>query len=97
MKKLIDIGNTFFSSDNKLVLGGANSALDNLTKTEISDLINKKVILKRPGFHDIILNVLEVEITYSIIDQKNIFILVNDDLSPKDIINGSELYLYTET
>ena len=35
MKKLINIGGNYFSSDNKLVLIGTNSVFDNLWENDI--------------------------------------------------------------
>jgi hypothetical protein len=93
MGKLIDIFDVFLLPNNKLVLGGINDALNHFWIEEVKNLIkDKNVILKRPGFNDVLLNVLDVEITNSLIDQKNFFLLINNNLSPSDIVKGSEVY-----
>ena len=93
MEKLIDIFDAFLLPNTKLVLGGINNVLNNFWIKEIKTLItDKNVILKRPGFDNIVLNVLDVEVTNSLIDQKNFFLLINNDLSPSDIVKDSEVY-----
>lgn len=93
MKKLMHTFDSFLLTNNKLVVGGINRALDDLWANEIKDLIkNKKVILKRPKFDDVVLNVLDVEVINSIANKKNFFLLINNSLSPNDIVDGSEIY-----
>ena len=93
MKKLIDIGGTYFSSDNKLVLIGTNIVFDNLLENDIKNLIkNKKVTLSRPEFDDVELNILDIKVANSLIDKKNFFLLIGNNLSPDDIVDGSEIY-----
>ncbi len=73
MKKLInvyDVHDFLIGSNNKSVLAGTNSAFDKLSKEEISCLIDKKVVLKRSGFNDVLLNVAYVDVSSSIIDKK---------------------------
>jgi hypothetical protein len=93
MKKLLSIFDAFLLPNNKLVLGGINSNLDNLWAQEMKELIKgKHIILKRPGLDDVTLNVLDVEVTNSLIDKKNFFFLINENLTPKDIIKNSIIY-----
>lgn len=92
MKKLIDIHDSFLKSDKKLVLGGTNNLLDKLSKEEIKGLVGKMIILKRPGLEDMLLHVLDVDISNSMANKKNIFILVNEKLAPFEIIGGSQVY-----
>ena len=76
MEKLIDIFDAFLLPNNKLILGGINSDFDDLWVNEMKELIkNKNIILKRPGFDNIVLNVLDVEATNSLLDKKNFFLL----------------------
>ena len=95
MEKLINVYHVhdfIVNSNNKSILIGTSSAFDKLSKEEICSLIKKKVVLKRPGLEDILLNVTYVDVSSSLIDQKNIFILVDEHLSPNDIVDGSEIY-----
>lgn len=93
MEKLIDIFDAFLLPNHKLVLGGINNALNDFWIKEVKTLLkDKNVILKRPGFDDIVLNVLDVEVTNSLIDQKNFFLLINNNLAPSDIVKNSEVY-----
>ncbi len=93
MKKLMDIFHSVLLPNNKLVLSGVNPKFDNLWANEIKKLIETMdIILKRPGFDDVVLRVLDVEVSNSISDQKTFFILVDENLSPNDIVDGSEIY-----
>jgi hypothetical protein len=93
MKKLMYTFDSFLLTNNKLVVGGINRALDDLWANEIKNLIkNKKVILKRPKLDDVVLDVLDVEVINSIANKKNFFLLINNNLSPNDIVVGSEIY-----
>lgn len=93
MKKLMYTFDSFLLTNKKLVIGGINRTLDNLWANDIKNLIkNKKVILKRPKLDDVVLDVLDVEVINSIADKKNFFLLINNNLSPNDIVDGSEIY-----
>jgi hypothetical protein len=93
MKKLMNIFHSVLLPNNKLVLSGVNPKFDNLWANEIKNLIeNMTVILKRPGFNDVVLHVVDIEVSNSISDKKTFFVLIDESLSPEDIIEGSELY-----
>ena len=71
MKKLMNIFHSVLLPNNKLVLSWVNPKFDNLWANEIKNLIeNMMVILKRPGFDDVVLHVLDVEVSNSISDKK---------------------------
>lgn len=56
----------------KLVLGSINNTLNDCWIKEIKALIqNKNIILKKPGFDNVMLSVLDVEANNSLLDQKN--------------------------
>ena len=93
MKKLMDIFHSILLPNNKLVLSGINPKFDNLWANEIKKLIeNMAVVLKRPGFDDVVLHVLDIEVSNSICDQKTFFILIDENFCPEDIVVGSEIY-----
>lgn len=97
MLKLIDVHDSFLKSNKKLVLGGTNNQLNKLSIKEIKELIGKKIVLKRPGIKDTLLHVLDVDISNSIANQKNIFILVNERINPADVVKGSQICTYNGT
>ena len=90
MKYLYDV---FFVMDipsKGFLIGGANSDLDPLTKEEIVDYIGEKVIVTDDSNNRVTVDVLGVEITSSIVDRKNIYILIPSEYN--SVAVGSSVY-----
>jgi hypothetical protein len=92
MKKLFTVYDSFPLSIKGTAIAGTNDEFDLLSKNEIQRLIGENVILRRVGMEDLRLQVKEVEISVSLINKKNIFIHVTDEIQSRDIPIGSEIY-----
>ena len=84
MRKIMKIFDVFEAKNRGIVVGGSDPALDRLAPSQIQDLIGTEVEAKY--------RVLDVQITYSVIDQKNVFILLPSETKKEDIEVGAILY-----
>jgi hypothetical protein len=92
MRKIMKIFDVFEAKNRGIVVGGSDRALDTLAPDQIRDLIGMEVeVLNTDGAKGQY-RVLDVQITYSITNQKNVFILLPPDTRKEDIELGAELY-----
>jgi hypothetical protein len=92
VRKVIEIFDVFEVKDRGIVVAGVNAALDLLAPDQVRDLVGKEVtthstdgrIEKHP--------VIDVQTTSSILNQKNIFILLPLTAKTKDIKVGAVVF-----
>ena len=95
MKKILNVYDIFEVNEKGVVIVGTNPSFDNLKIDDISKLVGKKILLSSNN-KSIILNVLCVECSTSIINKKNIFIIVNKDKDIKEFVTMQNLKVYIE-
>ncbi len=66
--------------------------MDNLTTSDIQNLIGHRIILRKFGNEVLELEVINVDTSSSILNKKNIFILVKNKILPNEIPKKSEVY-----
>lgn len=92
MRKIIDIFDVFEVKNRGIVIAGVNQALDPLTRDQIRDFVGTEVeVVNRDGAKRKY-RVFGVQVTSSIIDKKNIFILLPPDVRREDIEMRAVVY-----
>lgn len=76
MEEIMKIQDVFEAPTRGVVVGGVNAELDCLSIAEIKDRIGRKVRLHNPGGSVIEAEVIDVEVSNSLIDRKNIYVLL---------------------
>lgn len=92
MRKIMKIFDVFEAKNRGIVVGGSDPALDRLAPSQIQDLIGTEVEILNTDGAKAKYRVLDVQITYSVIDQKNVFILLPSETKKEDIEVGAILY-----
>ena len=96
MRKIMKIFDVFEAKNRGIVVGGSDRALDTLAPDQIRDLIGTEVEVLNANGAKAKHRVLDVHISYSIIDQKNLFILLPPDTKREDVGVGSVVYSLAE-
>ena len=92
MRKIMTIFDVFEAKNRGIVVGGSDRALDTLAPLQIRDLIGTEVAVLNTDGTTAKYRVLDVQITYSLINKKNVFILLPSDTKKDDIELGAVLY-----
>ena len=84
--KIFDI---FETPDKALVVGGTSNDFDNLSNDEIRNQIGSKIQLQNPDGSIVQTNVIEVELSSSLVGKKNVFLLLPSNLKRSSIQSGA--------
>lgn len=92
MRKIIDIFDVLEVKNRGIVVAGVNQALDPLTPDQIRDFVGTEVEIVNPDGAKRKYPVMGVQVTSSIVDKKNIFILLPPDTKRQDIEMRAVVY-----
>ena len=91
MKKfIIKIFDIYYIPDKGVVLAGINSKFDPMTKEEVIEYIGDEIIVTNNNKSQLTVDVLGVEMASSIVDKKNIYILIPSEYN--SVAMGSSVY-----
>lgn len=94
MKKILNVYEMYEIKGKGYMLAGTNEMFDSLSIEQIRNMIGKRILLKASESKKIYLVVLEVDFSNSILNKKNIFILVNTDAQLNEYKNDQKLEAY---
>lgn len=89
MKMIMKIQDIFEIPEKGVVLGGVNPTFDSLSYDEITERIGKQIEIRNPNGNIEKASVSSVEVSESLIGNKNIFILLSKTISKSLIENGA--------
>lgn len=95
MKKILNAYDIFRVEGKGLAIAGTNPLLDGLNIDELIKIIGNKIVLFAPNMKPIYLEVLHVDISNSLLNKKNIFIIINDNGTIEEYkhIEGLEVFV----
>ena len=79
MRKIMDIYDIFETKNGRHVLAGTNELFDKMTLKEIKSIVQNRVLIVYDN-SKIELNVEDVSISNSLINKKNIYILISGNI-----------------
>ena len=95
MSAILKIFDSYSVGGNSIVLVGVNPELDKLENSEIASRVGRKIVLKLSDDRSFALDVLKIDIANSIINKKNIFIVIDPGAFSKDILNIKKGEVFT--
>ncbi len=96
MKKILNVYELSEVKEKGFVIAGTNEAFDSLDIQEIKNIIGNRILLKNKDHKDLFLDVLDIEFSNSLLNKKNIFILVKLDRRLYEYMNNNKLEAYGE-
>jgi len=96
MRKILNVYELSEIKQKGFVIAGTNEAFDSLNIYEIRSIIGDKIILINENNEDLYLDVLDVEFSNSILNKKNIFILVKPYRQLYEYMKNDKLEAYAE-
>jgi hypothetical protein len=92
MQKIITVHDMFEIPNRGLVLGGVNPDLDTMDDKQIKELIGAFIEIRKLDGSKIKTRVIDVDISTSLSNKKNIFILLSTEIQKKDLTLESVVY-----
>lgn len=92
MQKIMDRFDVFELPDLGLIIGATNPALDSLSHEQILNLIGNKVEILKSDGSCIKADVIDAEISTSLIGRKNISIRLARSIKAEDVRSGVAVY-----
>lgn len=96
MKKILNVYEVSEIKKKGFVIAGTNEIFDSFDVQDIKNFIGDKILLRNKVDKNLYLDVLDIEFSNSLLNKKNIYILVNLDKRLYGYMNIDKLEAYVE-